>query len=247
MVLHSLTSLTKLFLVVVASILGVVQLTVTLPKGDVSPLGILRAKDERTLILVYAHGCRGKESEESAQILLSSDRGKSWRSVLKDARRSNLLYVSEPEKSDPWFAGYDYEEGPASDPFVLVPRSGAEGWELHRIYEGAAELDSIAQMDRGHFVAWVRHLKLTDKGWTGTEYVHSSEDGGRTWRQIGVAAKYRGPQKDSGFARIQKQENNWRVRDIEDKTGGFVVDHSSDGGTSWSSVATFPARPCDTP
>jgi hypothetical protein len=236
-----------LYFLIVVSFLGAAQVSVSLPQGDFAPLGILPAKDERTLILVYAYGCQGKESEESGEVLLSSDRGKSWRSVLKDARRSNLLYVSDPAKGDLWFAGYDYEEGPASDPFVLVPRSGAEGWEIHRIYDGAAELDGVAQPDRQHLVAWLRHLKLTDKGWIGPEYVHTSVDGGRTWKQVGLAANYHGPKKGTGFTKMQKQAGNWRLRDFEEKPGGFVVERRSDTGGTWSTTAAFPARPCSTP
>lgn len=247
MVLNSLTSLAKLYLLVVVPFFGAAQLSVRLPQGDVAPLGILPVKEEGTLILVYAYGCQGKESEESGEVLLSSDRGKSWRSVLKDARRSNLLYVSDPAKDDLWFAGHEYEEGPASDPFVLVPRTGAEGWEIHRIYDGAAELDGVAQTDPQHLVAWVRHLRLTDKGWVGPEYVHDSADGGRTWKQIGLAADYHGPRRGAGFTKIQKKADNWRLQDIEEKPGGFIVERSSDKGRTWGTIATFPMRPCGTP
>jgi hypothetical protein len=188
MVLSSLISLAK-FCCAVSLLSVAVQTSVAPPERVLAPIGLVTTSNDGVVLFISVAKRRGDESETAAGIVFSSDHGKSWRSVQEPIDGSTFEFVSDPRESDVWIAGFQYVEGPASDPFVLVPRRGELGWEVHHIYQGAAELDGITLVDPQHLVAWVRHLKLTDKGWVGPEYVHSSADGGRTWKQIGLAAE----------------------------------------------------------
>jgi hypothetical protein len=111
-----------------------------------------------------------------------------------------------------WIVGEHTAEGPASDPFILVPEDNPSRWSLHFIYLGASELTTVTRRAHGDFVALVRHLELHDDGWTGPVYVHRSFDGGRTWKKVGRAKEGLQP-GGQPFKEIQNENGNWRILD----------------------------------
>ncbi len=149
-------------------------------------------------------------------------------------------YIYEA-KGRVWIVGEHTAEGPASEPFILVPDESGLGWSVHVIYEDAAELESIVVQNNGDFGAWIRHLKLHDNGWTGPLYLHKSSDGGRTWRLVGRTNNAPANQA-AGFKKIETQTATWRVAD--QGNGVSVVERRTDEHSAWKTVYRFPPNVC---
>ncbi len=208
---------------------------------DVLPDGIFVLNDAVVLFTTVHKvlSCSAQSQIPAVQIFISTDRGKTWTKRGPELEGSQFQYVYENE-GRLWVAGEHTAEGPGSDPFVLVPQSAGLGWDLHYVYEGAAELESIAMVDAQHIVAWVRHLKLTGEGWVGPEYVHTSEDGGRTRRTLGRHRK-RSDQPGQRFREIEKRSATWRV--VDQREIGIIVQQQRERAT-WETVSQFPVHLC---
>jgi hypothetical protein len=176
----------------------------------------------------------------AAQIFVSDDGGAHWEKRGPELDGSEFQYF-RAIGDRLWVVGEHTAEGPAIEPFIFVPNEKGFDWTQHVIYKDAAELEGIAAQSDGGFTAWIRHLKLHDNGWTGPLYLHQSSDGGLTWHVVSRAKKVPSAPR-AGFKKIEKQAENWRVR--EQESGVSTIEHRADVHSEWKSVYRFPGNAC---
>jgi hypothetical protein len=199
-------------------------------------------RDKIIVVFAQVYPCPPNELPPpgAAQILISDGGGGHWEKRGPQLDGSEFQYV-RAIGNRLWVVGEHTAEGPASEPFVLVPSEKGLEWNQRVIYKDAAELEGIAAQSDGRFTAWIRHLKLHDNGWTGPLYLHKSSDGGLTWRVVGRTRKApRAP--GPGFKKIEKQTETWRVRDQDG--GDSAIEHRADENSAWKSVYSFPGNAC---
>ena len=210
-------------------------------RQNAAPYGIW-TRGETVVLFAHVYPCPPDELPPpgAAQLFVSEDGGKSWGKRGPQLDGSVFEYIYEA-KGRVWIVGEHTAEGPASEPFILVPDESGLGWSVHVIYEDAAELESIVVQNNGDFGAWIRHLKLHDNGWTGPLYLHKSSDGGRTWRLVGRTNNAPANQA-AGFKKIETQTATWRVAD--QGNGVSVVERRTDEHSAWKTVYRFPPNVC---
>lgn len=210
---------------------------------ELGPVGIFEIDGHGLVLFVDSSACDPNVNWRSEGILFSSNRGKSWQVIVARVNGSTFDYVSQPRSGKIWIVGHKFVEGPNHDPFILVPKRTAKGWDKHTIYSGNAELQSVSFLDNGDLVACIRHLRLGDSGWSGPLFAHRSSDGGRTWRQIGRRANCPAPHNGGEFTKIPKSTTHWRVLD-NGSTGFEVQEHAKDRKV-WRTVSNFPDQACE--
>jgi len=127
-------------------------------------------------------------------------------------------------------------EGPAIDPFFLVPARGAAPfvWAVRTILDGPAELLAAAGDGSAGLYAWVRPTDPHGNRRRRAIVLYRSRDGGRRWS----------PEADEGIPgrlpRITARSGRWRIVDRPD--GGFDVQRLDARG--WAVIRQFPWSAC---
>lgn len=213
----------------------------TTSQENVSGYGVW-AHGDIIVLFAQAYPCPPGELPPpgAAQLFVSTDGGKGWEKRGPRLAGSEFQYIHEAG-TRLWIVGEHTAEGPASEPFILVPDEKSLAWSLHVIYEGASELEGIAVTNSGDFIAWIRHLKLKDNGWTGPLFVHKSSDGGQTWHVVGRATK--GPRTlGTAFKKIEEETATWRVTNQDSR--GSAVEYRPDENSPWKLVMAFQQDEC---
>ena len=203
----------------------------------VSAKGILAVGDAIVLFAEVSH-CATLPHPPAAQILVSTDGGKTWSKKGPKLEGSEFRYTYA-SATGLWVAGLHTAEDPA-DPFLLAPRPRPFAWDLHTIYAGPADLGSLAFGRNGGLLAWIDHV---DRG-SGKErvYVHSSADGGRRWKTVGRARR-ESAKGLQDFAAITRETAGWRIVDRPDH--GFDVEHRAAPQEAWQTASAFPQPACE--
>lgn len=207
-------------------------------KENVFAYGIWSHKKD-VVVLAQVYPCFPEQQlapPGAAQLFVSRDGGARWEKSGAPLEGREFDYVHEDE-GRLWIVGEYTAEGPASETFILVPAQNNLSWTRHVIYEGNSELEGITISRTGDFIAWIRHLKLDNNGWTGPMYVHESRNRGRTWRVLGRTRRGReGP--GNGFKKIETERSIWRV--TRQAGGGSAIEHRANDKSWWNVVAAFP-------
>jgi BNR/Asp-box repeat len=198
------------------------------PKGE----GIT----ETLFLIGEVHRCGGEQTLPEAQIFVSSDGGKSWQKRGPALAGSEILFARAADHTL-WAAGEHTAEGPATDPFVLVPAQAATpDWTARSITAGTAQLLGVGVAGAQDLTARVRatgpHGEKTGAGTQ--DYV--SHDGGLSWSRQKAAAA--GPSHP--LPRVSMRSGAWRL--VDRKDGGFDVQKRAGGG--WTTVTPFPWNHC---
>lgn len=185
------------------------------------------------------HRCGGEAALPEAQLFVSADGGQSWEKRGPALAGSELSFA-RVLGGKLWAAGAHTAEGPAVDPFVLVPKADATApdWTASPIAEGPAELVDVS-VGGNQLAAHARRTGPTGEKTPGGPQLFVSQDGGRTW----AAAK---PGRNAGrparqkLPRLTTRSGPWRL--VDRKDGGF--DLQKRDGRGWSTVKAFPWTPC---
>lgn len=203
------------------------------------PLESIRARGlvaGETLFLVgEVHRCGGEQTLPEAQIFVSTDGGKSWQKRGPALAGSEILFARAADHTL-WAAGEHTAEGPATDPFVLVPAQAATpDWTARPITEGTAQLISVGVAGED-VTARVRttgpHGEKTASG--AQDYV--SHDGGLSWSRH----KAGGAGPSHTLPRVSLRSGAWRL--VDRKDGGFDLQKRAEAG--WTTVTPFPWNRC---
>ena len=180
------------------------------------------------------HACGEAPALPAAQIYVSTDQGATWEKRGPALAGSELLFARE-DRGTLWAAGEHTAEGPAIDPFYLVPtsRPAAFTWTVRTIREGPAELLG-ASGGRRALSASLRPTDAHGGPLPGGAVRYRSRDGGRSWRREDGAS---GP---PSLARITTRSGRWRIVDRRD--GGFDVQRAAARG--WALGKEFPWAAC---
>src|SRR5262249_24373164 len=198
---------------------------------------------DKAIILFTRARCANYPTPGTAQLMVSTDGGRSWKKSgpALDGYEFTSVYQRDGKV---WILGEHTAEGPAIDPFLFLPTDSPSRWNMKTIYWGSEELQRVASGEQGEFLAWIRHLELTYDGWAGPTYVHQSLDDGRTWKVLGRASKTKVKAKAPGSVDLGILKNpTWRV--LNHSLGhGFRVQHRESPAFPWRTVAHFPGHPC---
>jgi len=136
-----------------------------------------------TLFLVgEVRRCGGAEEQTlpEAQIFVSTDAGKTWQKRGPALSGSEIMFARLNGQTL-WAAGEHTAEGPAIDPFVLVPGQGATpDWASRLIFDGTAELVGVAVAGSQDLTAQVRKTDAHGEHVSPTEQL-VSHDAGLSW------------------------------------------------------------------
>jgi hypothetical protein len=225
---------------VFATILIGVSASVGLSQENFAGKGIL-AIGNNVLLFTTVRVCSAEPQLPSAQMLVSTDGGRSWHKRGPRLEGSEFEFVYQ-RRGQVWIAGLHTAEGPGIDPFVLVPsrRQQRFSWRKYIIHEGPSDLEGIAFGKKAELSALVSHIDMRNEDWKGVLYLHRSSNGGTSWRLVGRAVGAR-RQRGTPFERIAKENRAWRIVDQDD--GGFVVQHRG-AHESWLTASRFPLKPC---
>ncbi len=165
---------------------------------------------ENVMVIGAVQGCDGPYAP--MHTMVSSDGGLTWQPTGPRTVGLSRDFVLDTGK-ELLIAGENIIEGPAHDPFLLVYRYGAEQWDEFEILGGSTELSALAlETKTGRLLAWIRHLELSDDGWTGPLFLHESMDGGKSWREVKKVARV--PASRTGlrfFERFADEQGPWRI------------------------------------
>jgi hypothetical protein len=190
-----------------------------------------------TFVLLYTGVRRCNNPYPLPQFLVSTDSGHTWKK-----RRTTLEggadFSSLSEKDGKlWMAGENTAEGPEWNPFVFVPGKSPTEWEMRTIYDGPGALKRIAWGANGELNAWVTHLRLGDDGWAGPTYVHQSQDGGHTWKELGRAKRIQLATGTEFTSFEGLKDPLWRI--VRDRS---TVQHRETKDSPWKTVFRFSRR-----
>lgn len=198
---------------------------------------------DKVIVLFTRARCANSPPPGTAQLLVSTDGGHSWKK--SGPALDGYEFTSILQKDGKvWIVGEHTAEGPATDPFVFVPTDSPSRWKMRTIYRGNAELRRLSTGEHGEFLAWIRHLDLSQDGWAGPTYVHQSLDEGKTWRILARAGKTQVKAEGPGFVDLGMLKNpTWRVRN--DSVGRmFRVQHREGPPAPWQTVSQMRGHPC---
>jgi hypothetical protein len=198
---------------------------------------------DNAIILFTRAGCADFPPPGIAQLLVSTDGGRSWKKSGPALAGYEFTSIYQRD-GKVWILGQHTAEGPATDPFLFLPTDSPARWKMKTIYWGNVELRRVALGEQSEFLAWIRHLELTDDGWAGPTYLHQSLDDGRTWKVLGRASKIQLKAKNPGFVDLAMLKSpTWRV--LNHSLGhGFRVQHREKDDSAWRTIAQFPGHPC---
>lgn len=186
------------------------------------------------------HTCGEEQSLPAAQIYVSTDDGKTWGKRGPSLTGSEFQYA-QVDGGALWAAGLHTAEGPAIDPFVLVPTAGAVpfAWTVRTIREGPAELMEVARAGPPDLYAWVRPTDAQGDRPRKASLLYASHDRGLSWSAAkNVPAKHRSALQK--LSRITTRSGPWRIVDRQD--GGFDLQRLEAAG--WKVVRQFPWAAC---
>lgn len=206
------------------------------PKAERSDGKGIWACGKTVLLFTKVRPCIEEQEIPSAQILASTDGGRSWTKRGSRIEGSDFEFLHETE-GQVWIAGFHTAELGA-DPFILAPTSSLN-WNRYTIYQGASYLERISFQKRGQLTARVRYIDMWNENWK--EYLHKSVDGGRSWSLVGLATT-RARESGVAFKRIGRETLSWRI--VDANNGGFAVQHRVRARRSWRTVSRFPWTPC---
>jgi hypothetical protein len=224
-------------------------LVILLASGAAMVAGFHPAQDQNKAIAIWEHGktvllfamLTGCESDiyMHPQALVSADEGKTWTKSGPDLYGLDLKLISDTGE-EVMVGGEYYIEGPTNSPFLLVYRDGAE-WQQFSIYDGAAELEALAQdeLRPNRFLAWVEHIDiLHDDDMNAPIYLHQSLDRGRTWK---VVKKVKSVPESAPhlrfFLEMPLENGRWRISEQDQPRAR--VEHIAENG-QWQVVAKLP-------
>lgn len=201
-------------------------------QGNVSADGVL-VESNMTVLFTRAH-CKESPPAGGAQLLISTDGGRSWKR--RGPRLDGYEFDFASQKDGKvWIAGQHTAEGPETNPFIFVPGESGTDWQMRTIREGNGPLKRLAWGSKGELNAWIQHLRLADEGWAGPTYIHQSLDGGRTWKVLGrsrdlhlEAVEF----KDIGEIRNPL----WRIVDARVKSGELILQRRESKESPWKRV-----------
>jgi hypothetical protein len=175
-----------------------------------------------------------------AMLLVSTDAGRTWkrRGPWLEGYRFTFL---DQRDGRVWVTGEHTAEGPSVDPFILVPTVTGDNWQFHRIYEGPATIERIAWGNNGELIAWIREI-VTSLLTEGPVYIHHSLDGGKTWKQLGLARRHK-VAVGAEFRPITTHMTTL-CRVINLTRGGFIVQRRESESSPWKTVSRFSRWRC---
>jgi hypothetical protein len=221
-------------------LVGLVCATCAYGEDRLKGQGLFPLGENRVLLFATRVDCRlSATGEEMGVVLQSDDGGASWVKVADGVLNAQFHRAGKFGHDRFVIFGDVYSEGPATDPFMLIREAGA--WRRQQIYEGPAQLESAATAE-GHLVAWIRHLKLGDSGWTGPLVRYESTDGGRTWTKR-KAIRTTETTSARVLPEVGRQADGWRV--ASDESSGFRVERLNQG--AWDVTSHFPWTHCEAP
>ena len=178
-------------------------------QNRVEPRGLF-TWGENVMVIGAVQGCDGPYNP--MQAMVSPDGGKTWQVTGTRTVGLSRDFVLDTG-SELLIAGENIIEGPAHDPFLWVYRYSAERWDEFEILGGSTELSALAlETKTGRLLAWIRHLELSDDGWTGPLFLHESVDGGKSWREVKKVARVTAPRPGlKFFQRFADQQGAWRI------------------------------------
>src|SRR5262249_13580099 len=175
-----------------------------------------------------------------AVLMVSTDAGHTWKEggISLAGYEFEFLYEKDGKV---WIAGEHTREGPRTDPFVFVPVAGNK-WEFHRIDNSNETIDGMAWGSNGELTAWITEIRLEDLE-RGRTYVHQSLDGGRSWKELGLARKHDVAVQNKFIKISRHMQPLWRV--VEMKTGsGSLLQHRDSETSPWKTVSRFTRWRC---
>lgn len=206
----------------------------------ITPRGIY---DSGKFVILFADAihdvCDPDTPPAPAQLLISTDNGKSWQKRGPEIEGSVFDEVFEEERGV-WVTGEHVMEGPAGESFLMVPNGLTIDWNKSVIFSGESELQRV-RFKKGRIVAWVSHLVLGYSDWTGPIIEHMSEDGGRHWKEMGPAPTVPPAGKDDSRP-IGEEDKNWRIAGLDN---GVAVQHRNNTLELWQDIYFFPTVTCD--
>jgi hypothetical protein len=184
--------------------------------------------------------CGEAPSLPAAQIYVSTDEGATWVKRGPALTGSEILFA-RADGAALWAAGLHTAEGPAIDPFFLVPTPGPApfAWNVRTIYQGPAELRSAWRDARDGLHAWLRPTDAHGERSQRAPLFYRSGDGGRSWSRDARSREGRpGPARE--LSPIAARSGRWRIEDRAD--GGFDVERLDAAG--WRVIREFPWTAC---
>ena len=193
---------------------------------------------EALFLFGEVHRCGAEQTLPEAQIFVSTDGGKTWQKAGPALPGTEILFARLNGQTL-WAAGEHTAEGPAVDPFALVPAPAARpDWVARPIVDGPAELVGVAVAGGQDLSAKVRRTGPHGEKTSGTQEL-VSHDGGRSWSP-GKAAAKDGPGPFQPLSPVRMRSGAWRL--VDRKDGGFDLQKRSASG--WSTVNPFPWTRC---
>ena len=178
-------------------------------QNRVEPRGLFVWGDS-VMVLGAVQGCQG--AYDPMQAMVSRDEGKTWHATGPHTVGLSRDFVLDTG-TELLIAGENIIEGPAHEPFLHVYRYAVEQWDEFEILSGSTELSALAlETKTGRLLAWIRHVELSDDGWSGPLFLHESVDGGKSWREVKKVARV--PASRAGlqfFQRFADQRGPWRI------------------------------------
>lgn len=181
---------------------------------------------------VFAAGNLHAESSTLASVLLlSEDRGKTWREAFARVPQATLEQIRFFDFATGWISGQVLEPTPR-DPFFLITTDGGKSWRRRPVWEdsrpGIVEEWRFLNAREGD--VWIDRQRSADDG---LRYEHyQTQNGGDTWtlRQVSENPIPR------GRTLAPLEEAAWRVR-ADAATQAYVIERNAAGG--WLPVASF--------
>lgn len=202
---HKMTAIT----VLIALTCAICVASACAQQQTVEPRGLF-AWGDSVMVIGAVQGCQG--AYDPVQAMVSRDEGKTWQITGPRTVGLSRDFVLDTG-TELLIAGENIIEGPAHEPFLHVYRYAAEQWDEFEILGGSTELSALAlETKTGRLLAWIRHLELSDDGWTGPLFLHESVDGGKSWREVKKVARV--PASRPGlrfFLRFADEQGPWRI------------------------------------
>jgi hypothetical protein len=105
-------------------------------------------QDKAILLFTRMAACGDSFVPGAAQLLVSTDNGRSWQQCGPRLEGSGFASVFGRD-GKVWIAGDHTAEEPATDPFIFIPAESPLHWEVRMIRQGNGGLERIAWGNKG--------------------------------------------------------------------------------------------------